>query len=66
MPAHVAARMDTPMSPKQLASFFGVHPMTIARRMKETGGLPHFRVGSQIRFLPREVIDFLRKKPTTK
>lgn len=53
------------MSPKQLAQFFGVHPMTIARRMKENGGLPHFRVGSQIRFLPREVIDHLRKKPPT-
>jgi excisionase family DNA binding protein len=57
--------MDMPMSPKQLAQFFGVHPMTIARRMKENGGLPHFRVGSQIRFLPREVIDHLRKKPPT-
>ena len=52
---------DTPMNAKQLADFLGVHPITIRRKLRT--GLPHFRVGNRIRFLPGEVIQWLRKPP---
>jgi excisionase family DNA binding protein len=51
---------DTPMNAKQLAEFLGVHPVTIRRKLRT--GMPHFRVGNRVRFLPGEVIQWLRKK----
>lgn len=50
------------MAPKELARFLGISTSTLARRMKESP-LPHFRIGGGIRFMPREVIDDLKKKP---
>lgn len=50
------------MAPKELAKFLGISTSTLARRMKEAA-LPHFKIGGSIRFVPREVIDDLKKKP---
>jgi len=62
-PGYVPKVDDTPMSAKQLAEFLGVHPVTIRRQLRG-GGIPHFRVGNRVRFLPGEVIQWLRKKPS--
>lgn len=49
------------MNAKELADFLGVHPITIRRKLRT--GMPHFRVGNRVRFLPGEVIQWLRKPP---
>jgi hypothetical protein len=56
------ARLDTPMTPKEVADWLKVSPITIKRRMDE--GMPAVNVGSPkkklYRFIPRDVITFLK------
>jgi hypothetical protein len=55
----IYSRLDEPVSPKGLAKMFDVSLVTVKRHAKE---LPKFRIGNQTRFIPREVIAFLRAK----
>lgn len=50
------------MTPKQLADFLQISPSTLAR-MARNGKLPKpIRVGGQMRFLPGDVIEQLKKQ----
>lgn len=55
----IYSRLDEPISPKGLAKMFDVSLVTVKRHAKE---LPKFHIGKQTRFIPREVIAFLRAK----
>ena len=49
------------MTPRQLAQYLQVSPSTIGRQVKK-GGIPHFRVGGQIRFDAADVVNHFRAK----
>jgi predicted site-specific integrase-resolvase len=48
------------MTPRQLAQYLQVSPSTLARQMR--AGLPHFRVGGQLRFIAGDVVNHFRAK----
>ncbi|UCC72093.1 MAG: helix-turn-helix domain-containing protein [Gemmatimonadota bacterium] len=50
---------DRPVTPKQLARFLQVSPRTVSRIAKN---LPHVKVAGQLRFVPNDVLNHLRKK----
>jgi len=52
---------DRPVTPKQLARFLQVSPRTVSRLTKERA-FPRINVSGQVRFVPNDVLDFLRKK----
>jgi excisionase family DNA binding protein len=54
---------DRPMNAKEIAAFLQVSPATIRRKIAR-GEIPFFRVGRQFRFLPGEVLQRLRHKPS--
>jgi excisionase family DNA binding protein len=49
------------LTARQLAEFFSVSAITVFK-MAKRGTLPCFRVGSCVRFCPRTVADWLRKR----
>ncbi len=50
------------MTPKQLARFLQVSPRTVSRLVKQKT-FPTIRVEGQTRFVPNDVLDYLRKLP---
>ena len=48
------------LRPRELAAYLCVSPTTIRRELQE--GLPYVRVRNQIRFVPEDVLNYLRKK----
>lgn len=56
--------IERPMTPRDLAAFLQVSPITI-RRLLRDGKLPHFRLGQRVRFMPSAVLDALKTSTTT-
>jgi predicted DNA-binding transcriptional regulator AlpA len=52
---------DRPITPRQLARFLQVSPRTVSRLTK-TSTFPRIAVNGQMRFVPNDVLEFLRKK----
>jgi excisionase family DNA binding protein len=46
------------MTPKELASFLGVSPATIRRRLHL---IPHVRIGNRVRFISSDVVNAIRE-----
>ena len=59
--ARIESKLDTPMTVKEVSDWLKVSRPTIARYVFKEG-MPSIPIGKQRRFLPREVIAFLRKK----
>jgi excisionase family DNA binding protein len=55
------AKHDGAMTADQVASVLNVSPITIYKQAKK-GNIPSFRVGTCVRFSPREVADWLSKQ----
>lgn len=51
---------DRPMTPRQLAKFLQVSLSTVARQTR-AGELPCMKIAGQVRFMPREVLEQLRR-----
>jgi len=51
--------IDEPLTPRELAAFLKVSPVTV-RRLLANKELPYFRVGRQVRFVPSEVLRALK------
>lgn len=54
--------IDRPLTPQQLANYLQISLRTIRRMFDE---LPAIHIGGQTRFIPSEVIEALKKKPTS-
>jgi excisionase family DNA binding protein len=59
--AIVAQSVARPLTVRQLAAFLQVSPATIARQVR-AGSLPFIRVGTQLRFVPAEVVRYLQSR----
>lgn len=53
---------NRPLTPQQLANYLQISLRTIRRMLDD---LPAIHIGGQIRFIPSEVIDALKKKPNS-
>lgn len=49
------------MTANELAGILNVSPITIYKQAKK-GTIPSFRIGSAVRFSPREVVNWLDKQ----
>lgn len=52
---------ERPVTPKQLAKFLQVSPRTVSRLTKQRT-FPVIKVEGQTRFVPNDVLDYLRKQ----
>jgi excisionase family DNA binding protein len=54
-------QLDHAITASELSRLLGVHKLTIYRAAK-SGVLPHFRVGTCVRFDPRAIASWLRER----